>query len=563
MPNCNDLINRVFQTSTQGYDFDTRYYTFAFFLNSPYDQFFPAVDQKLRLRMGTDVLTILDASERDLASIHSEFHDIYDSHCEKYYHPSFNYVFVCAIDSTEQSQEKLVQMLDWIAGIRKIRDTVTVILTVPLAGDTIQSLAELPDKIFEDNRVYLYTITRQMSVVRKNTLTDAVAGVTIIGSYRDMVVEHDRRMSQAAEKVNQFRNRVTDESLLAKLKTSENKQWSSMHCKFFDCRLDLFFAYCQEMCSKTKTLDRDTVYKIMEDLYSQVKIEPDSMKPLLLQAIRMLPRVYPPAKKRNAESDPSLEVRFERLYGRNGHKVVNLSLKTTLAHMQGTAHRMSMSYYVVEMFRRFLPYRLPGSSGNLLEEFKRYLNDYISELSKSMESKEYRLVEVLRKAQEIDDSTIEGALTPYIRAYLEMHMLHTKIRFWMDVRSFLIAPNEEIVSVCDEAVNNTAQIQEFEKQCAENRFADGNYEQISVDECTVLDVLGFLNGDAAAEKRYQAIRDLAQKKQLTDFMDIDNRIEDIFGCDLIRYVYEDQPVQFVSDTYTIRAYERNGKYMIG
>jgi hypothetical protein len=121
-------------------------------------------------------------------------------------------VFVCAIDSTEQSQEKLVQMLDWIAGIRKIRDTVTVILTVPLANDTIQSLAELPDKIFEDNRVYLYTITRQMSVVRKNTLTDAVAGVTIIASYRDMVVEHDRSMSQAVEKVNQFRNRVTDES---------------------------------------------------------------------------------------------------------------------------------------------------------------------------------------------------------------------------------------------------------------------------------------------------------------------------------------------------------------
>jgi hypothetical protein len=144
-----------------------------------------------------------------------------------------------------------------------------------------------------------------------------------------------------------------------------------------------------------------------------------------------------------------------------------------------------------------------------------------------------------------------------------MHMLHTKIRFWLDVQSFLIAPNEEIVGICAEAASNTAQIQEFEKQCAENRFVDGNYEQISADECTVLDVLGFLNGDATAEKRYQAIRDLAQKKQMTDFMDIDNRIEDIFGCDLIRYVYEDQPVQFVCDTYTIRAYERNGKYMIG
>ncbi|MBR2907051.1 MAG: hypothetical protein IKJ04_03805 [Clostridia bacterium] len=571
MPSLNHLYRTVYQTGTKKYDPDKRHYTIVLAANAPYEGFFDSMEQNLKLRMNDDTVSVVNRSEENPNETRLRIRDIRDNLYEQYYEYEslpMNFVLIDYIkDGSPEEYRRVAEFREWIGDMNlRPADKIFVIYVLRGDKDAVDLAKTIPSVAYEDVHFYWFTLASDASEVKKTNVLNSICGSVILNSFPEQFTKHDQRRNNAVAEAEAFKKNL-NESAAGLFAPSEKLIWSSLHCRFFDRKMD-FLAWCSyNLCDKMKRLDKSIVMESFRQLYKNNVREGsnrDETKAALLFAIKMIPTVEPPPKKKRNESN-SLKGHFERLYGHGGEKIVELSLKMTYASLQSSSTMPPLQICAQKLYNECKRYYTEDLHTTIHSALEEYIEN---ELRPMLDQKERSLHGMLNQG-EIDEEMLfhhyenkQPIVSDYIGKYIEVYEFHKELDFWVNMSHYLMAAKEELAKLAQESTAVLNEIAAFKQFCKESMVPIEDTEHIVFEECSIDDIQAFIAGKPSAAKHYEVIRRAFKETASARETHAVNHLNDVVSLPLIHNIYCDVDVSFEHDTYSIRGFERNGKYMI-
>ena len=557
MPNLNNLYRTVFETGVQSYDPEQKFYTVVMKDKAPFDRFYDSLEQNLKLRISEDALSIVNVNEGDAKSL---LRDTYDMLDDKYYHPPFNYIYICYLDNAGESLRKLSEYVGWARELKRMSDNIMILFVMNSDVKIKETLLSIGDEFFRDTEVFFFTLSTDASEVKKQAVVSSVGATIILNSFREQFRSHANRKSNALIDAEQYVNDLSEEAI-KEFSLTEHKTWSSVHCKFFDRKMDFLAWYCYHMTEHVRPLNDDLIFAAFDRLYKDHvdsgSKEGDNRRRILLQALTMLPMVEPPAKKKKG-SEYTLASRFDDLYGSDGSKIIELSMRTSLAASQKQINLPALSMCAEKVLRECMQYYTADLYGNI----RRALTAYIAEKTRVLEERGKALQRDLKETIHDGDTPLDAAASAYVTKYIERHDFHNEIQFWMEFENYLALCKGELDAVLNENKADLEKLSSFKLLCKETMANFEQDEEMTFDELTLSEMIHTIDHLEPNAPLSQKIRNTYQQCRGSSDVRIHNRLDDIFKLNLIPNIYRDEMIDFEEGICVIRGYERNGKYMI-
>ena len=557
MPNLNNLYRTVFETGVQSYDPNRKFYTIVMKDKAPFERFYDSLEQNLKLRISEDALSIIDVNEGDARS---ELRDIYDVLDEKYYHPPVNYIYICYLDQEGESLRKLPEYVNWARDLKRMSDNIIILFVMNSGSNAQNVLLSIEDDLYTDTGIYYFTVASDASEVKRQAVVSSVGAAIILNSFQDQVRDHMNRKANAMATADQYIDDLSEEAI-NEINMTSHKTWSSLHCKFFDRKMDFLAWYCYRMTEHVRPLNDDLIFAAFDRLYKDHvdsgSKEGDNRRRILLQALTMLPMVEPPTKKKKG-SEYTLASRFDDLYGSDGSKIIELSMRTSLAGSQKQVNLPAMSMCAENVLRECMAYYTTDLYGNV----RRALSSYIADKTKKLEERGKALQKDLKEAIHDGDTPLDAAAASYVAKYIERHDFHSEIQFWMEFENYLALCKGELDDVLNENKADLEKLSSFKALCKETMANFEQDEEMTFEDLTLAEMIHVIEHLEPNAPLSQKIRNTYQQCRGTSDVRIHNRLDDIFKLNLIPNIYRDEMIDFEEGICVIRGYERNGKYMI-
>lgn len=559
MPNLNNLYRTVFETRVQSYDPEKNYYTILMTTNEPFDRFYELVEQNLKLRMCEDSFSIIPIEKENEKAAKNAMRDIYDTLSDKYYRPPINYIYVSYANGDSSEIEKLSQNIEWARDIKRANDNIFIILLLKAGQNGKETVRNMPESIFADNEVFFFTVAEDATEIRKQVIISSVSGAIILNSVQDQYRDHTRRKSASMAVADQYKESLSD-SALQQFDFSESKTWSSLHCKFFDRKMDFLAWYCYNMCDHLKHLDDNVLFAAFDSLYAdhvKGKYQEKDVRPgILIKSITMTPMVEPP-KKRKMDTFTLVSL-FDELFGNGGEKLVELSLRTTLAGLYKESNNATIAVCAEKLYEECKKYNAPNLHTNIQSALRKYIERKTMELDDCAKLLKKELYDSVHDGGE----SLDMACNRYVNRYIARYDAHNEIQFWTELLDYVSMIRPEIRQILDENQANLDKINKFRTDCKEKM---ANFEQDShgfFEEYMLSDFLDIIEGNRSGEVIFKKIRNIYDQCRGNSNVQIYNRLDDIFELDLISNIYRDAMIDFEHGTCVVRGYERSGKYLI-
>lgn len=556
MPSLNNIYRAVFNVSLQGYHPDHRFYTIVLYTDDLYAGFSDHLEQNLALRLNSDTYTAIPVQQDDMIAAKKAMEQAHGVHSDHYFESSFNYVIIGTLNSAPQQLEKIQRMFDWAVELRNPGDHIFTIMTLLSNDNTNDALLNIPSVIFEKSETYLYTLSPEASDFKRRTLLDSITGVVTLNSFTNQYKEHTYRRSAAVNIADNYRFMLPPEAA-PRFAHSDRMCWSSLYCKYFDHKMDFLAWYCRNMCNHIKELSDSVIITAMDQLYEQY-VRPqhrNETEDLLLRTVQMIPRVEPPKKSKNV--DYSLRDYFDNRHGSNGYKTVDLSLKATLNELSSSDSPLPMGVCAIKLYEECQKYKTDDLNGDI----RRVLTKYIERILEQLKTNENALKKILDRNCAEDDTPLD-TVRSYIQKYIELYENHNQIRFWDDMRFYLTSNHDEIDKICEESAQVTRDIASLISYCETLMVAPELSEPITFEDYTVEELYAFLDGQKVANAPYIKIRNSFEQCRDAFHVTIHNQLKNIFSLTVNPHTYHDEEIQYTNEMYSIRGFERNGKYLL-
>lgn len=562
----NTLYKAVFKSSKKKFDSERDYYTILLdfpHLPSPFmdkgKDYFGSLIEKIKLHVPDDAIEEVhvgqEESSADLQNRLRKIKDIVgdlDFNLNGRDQPRCNFIIMLHLNDAQMSLEPLDHIIGVLKQVKADEDEVCLILTMParMTGgeELLHSIAKLLPLYVTPFIFSVYD-----SAFRRHALLDSVGAAIILSSSVDerKVIRENMRIN--ARNVENYIYALSEEGQRS-FQNEPPIQWMTMYCQYHDTKHDFLIWYCEQLRLKAACIDDNIIMDLATHTYDTIHIPREKRKSInvLQRALNMIPLVDKTGTVR--ETNTTLDLMFSRLYGAEGVKTVDFSLKATLSMLGSTI----VEDGIAKGARTFLSGIGSYNCDDVYTTAVDFLQNYIITIQNDRNQRQKALEARLHDEHEL--SLIHGQVLPdFIERYIELYDVGKKEDFWQDVLSYIVRRPPD----CEEILAHVAQRKVILASInAEflNSDIKSSHSIVAIPSKKPDEIIEACNNEEFCTQIGMAFdKTVAEGK---NSINMTGNCSTIFALDIIPNTYTEFPIHFTNDTYSIEGIARNGQYLI-
>lgn len=446
----NVLFNKIFASSGEGFDPGANYFTVM--LNcAGKPQYYTEFDSQRRMYMGDsyykEVCLDPSADVDDFRNVVLSFGQSFSVKV------NIAYVFLMDFVQKEYEQSFAREALNIVREFKQPGDTVAVIAVLPADPDLCDTLlGRLEKDVLESEVLYLY----HESPYREKLLAAGICGVTMLHSSKKHYGDFRKNEQAGQQMLNAAIAGLPAEGAAA-IKAKRPILWSTLGCSFSNPKMEHLLSYFSIMCDKAKKLSDEEYSAICGELYSGMAEDANkaAIQNLLYETVQNIPRV---TKELPKFSDYTLKDYFDKLFGYEGYKAVELSFKVTLAMRPNALNDTVVVNVANILFERAAAYH----SEDLYSEVCAFLADYRSRFERKYDTARSTMGTFIE--QHAENDSYEEDLRTYIDNYIRYYEMQKRSDFWGSVENYVRNHKHQFVGFCEESKALYDQLQALKKE---------------------------------------------------------------------------------------------------
>ncbi len=467
----NSLFNKAFPSDDGRFDPTVNYYTVLVNCVGQ-TNYYNDYENQRRIHMGDSYYKEIDVSnDFDINQFRTQIMSLGQEFAVKV---NIAYVFLMDIEKGDYKKGFFKDYLEIVREFKQSTDTVAVVTILPEeAKDCGEILDELENDILENEVLYIYNKTPY----REYLLSDAICGIVLLHSSKK---EYNDLRTQEQQQMQMVHNAITGlpEAGAAAVRAKKPIFWSSIGCTFRNPKMDHLRSYVAIMCDKVRKMSSADYSKLCGELYAGMA-EGDNrnqLRSLLKNTVDRIPRVE---DKLPPYEGYTLKDYFNRMFGSNGTKIVELSFKATLSMLYDEANEGLIANTANMLFDSSAEFH----SEDLFADVCRFLEEFSVQFEYQFAEAKNAMTTFME--QNPDNDSFDEDFERYINDYIKYHELQKRSDFWNGVESY---------------VKNHKSY--FSDACARSKALSDSIKQLKID----LQLRNAVNIDSEAVRSYPAQR---------------------------------------------------------
>ena len=562
----NALYKAVFESKKVKFDSERDYYTILLdfpHLPTPFmdkgKDYFGSLIEKIKLHVPDDAIEEVHIGEEEapaelqgrLLRIKDVVGDL-DFNLNGRDQPRCNFILTLHLSAVDMDLSPLETVLDVLKRVRDAGDEICLILTVPARMAGGEALLRRVSGMLPDY-VLPFIFSVYDSAFRRHALLDSVGAAIILSSSVEQRRAFASHTQENARNVESYMYGLSEEGRKSFLEEPQIN-WMTMYCRYHDTKLDFLLWYCEQLRKSVVRIDDQAIMDMANQAYDAVHLPRDKKKSIatLRRSLGMIPRVDKIGMSR--ETNATLDMLFSRLYGPDGMRTVDFSLKATLSMMGTTFVEDGIAKGAQAFLNGIGSYECDDVYSTAVE----FLQNYILTIQNDCKQKQKTLRS--KMDDEHDMSLIDStALPEYIEKYIELYDLSKKEDFWQDVLNYIMRKTPDCEAILARVAQRKVQLASIGIEF-QNSDAKSDHPMVTIPAKKPDDILGAaLNEAFCAQIGADFERAVAADEKEPTFT---GDCSTVFALDVIPNTYTEFPIHFRNDTYSIEGVMRSGQYLI-